>query len=151
MNFIKKIPAQDTYTVRKEVLRKNIDLPYKLKGDLNEDTFHLGAFKKNVLVGVVSFMKFETPELEGSQYQLRGMATLPQVRGEGYGNLLIKEGVLLLKEQGIGIVWCNAREVALGFYRKNDFEVIGASFDIVKVGIHYRMKRELTIFKENKN
>ena len=143
MNLIKKITAEETYGIRKEVLRKNIDLPFKLKGDLDDDTFHLGAFKEGEFVGVVSFMKFKTSEIKGTQYQLRGMATLPTVRGEGYGKLLVTEGIMLLKKENIDVVWCNARERALGFYKKNNFEIIGSSFDIPKVGIHHRMKQTL--------
>lgn len=141
MNSVKKISVELTYELRKEVLRKNIDLPYKFSGDLDETTFHLGAFKEEVLVGVVSFMKSPSNNMELAQYQLRGMATLPLVRGEGFGNLLISEGIKLVQEKEIETIWCNARKVAVGFYKKNGFKVEGTSFSIEKVGIHYKMKK----------
>lgn len=143
MKYIKKITTEETYPLRKEVLRKDIDLPYKFKGDLNEDTFHLGAFKGNKLVGIVSFVNFATDGITGSQYQLRGMATLHEVRGEGFGNLLIEKGVAILSKKKIAIVWCNARAIAVGFYKKNGFEIIGASFNIEKVGIHFKMYQKI--------
>lgn len=143
MITIKIIPTEETYNLRKEVLRKNIDLPYKFNGDLDESTFHLGAFKENKLVGIVSFMKSSNDNIQGTQYQLRGMATLPEVRGEGFGNLLIEKGTEILQQKAIEFVWCNAREIALGFYQKNEFQIIGQSFDIEKVGVHYKMVREL--------
>ncbi len=84
---IKNISTQDTYEIRLIVLRKNIDLPYKFEGDNDKDTFHLGAFYQNELVGIATFMKNTIySELE-EQYQLRGMATLPKVRGKGAGKL----------------------------------------------------------------
>jgi len=129
------------YDIRKEVLRKNIDLPYKFNGDFDEKTFHLGAFKNKELVGVVSFMKASLNDVDENQYQLRGMATLPKVRGEGFGKLLIDEGVRILQDMNIEIVWCNARIKAVGFYQKNAFKVEGELFDIPKVGDHYKMKR----------
>jgi len=143
LNSIKEISVEKIYTIRKSVLRENIDLPHKFNGDLEKDTFHLGAFKKEELVGIVSFMKTETKEIKGNQYQLRGMATLIKVRGEGFGNLLITAGVDILREKGINVVWCNAREKAIGFYKKNGFEIVGESFNIDKVGIHYKMKRNV--------
>ena len=143
MIVIKTILTEETYNLRKEVLRKNIDLPYKFNGDLEESTFHLGAFKENKLVGIVSFMESSFKEIKGTQYQLRGMATLPEVRGEGFGNLLIKKGTEILQQKAIEFVWCNAREVALGFYQRNGFEIVGQSFDIQKVGVHFKMVREL--------
>ncbi len=143
MITIKTIPTEETYNLRKEVLRKNIDLPYKFNGDLDESTFHLGAFKENKLVGIVSFMKLSNDNIQGTQYQLRGMATLPEVRGEGFGNLLIKKGAEILQQKAIEFVWCNAREVALGFYQRNGFEIVGQSFDIEKIGVHYRMVKEI--------
>lgn len=143
MITIKTIPTEETYNLRKDVLRKNIDLPYKFNGDLDESTFHLGAFKENKLVGIVSFMKSSNDNIQGTQYQLRGMATLPEVRGEGFGNLLIKKGTEILQQKAIEFVWCNAREVALGFYQRNGFEIIDQSFDIERVGAHYKMVKEI--------
>lgn len=143
MNSIKKISAEETYLIRKKVLRKNIDLPYKLKGDFDENSIHFGAFKDSEIVGVVSFMEFSTDVIEGFQYQLRGMATLSEVRGEGFGQLLIAKGAEVLKEKGVKNVWCNAREVAIGFYKKNGFTIIGDLFYIEKVGVHYKMVKKL--------
>ena len=46
---VKKITAIETYDIRLEVLRKNIPLPFEFKGDFDDDTFHLGAFKNGAL------------------------------------------------------------------------------------------------------
>ena len=64
---IKNIRAQETYPIRLEVLRKGIDLPYKFNGDLDSDTFHLGAFKDGKLIAVSSFMKVKKSHFKGSQ------------------------------------------------------------------------------------
>ena len=47
---VKKITAIETYDIRLEVLRKNIPLPFEFKGDFDDDTFHLGAFKNGKLI-----------------------------------------------------------------------------------------------------
>ena len=141
--MIKKISTKDTYLIRKEILRKNIDLPYKLQGDVDMDTFHLGAFKNEKIVGVVSFMKPQKSTFKEPQYQLRGMATALEVRGEGYGGKLVDKGFEILKKQNVEIVWCNARVKAVEFYQKKGFKIIGESFDIEKVGKHYKMFKNL--------
>ena len=46
--MIKLILAQETYSIRKEVLRKEFpDEPHQFKGDLDQGTFHLGYFYEN--------------------------------------------------------------------------------------------------------
>ena len=140
---IKNISAQDTYEIRLIVLRKNIDLPYKFEGDNDKDTFHLGAFYQNELVGIATFMKNTIDSELEEQYQLRGMATLPKVRGKGAGKLLIEEAKRIIKEKGISFLWSNARKEAVGFYESLNFKVIGEGFEVQKVGPHYKMVTEL--------
>ncbi|WGH75505.1 GNAT family N-acetyltransferase [Tenacibaculum tangerinum] len=136
---IKNISAQETYKIRLAVLRKNIDLPHKFQGDEDNNTFHLGAFNKGKQVGIASFMKNSFGDFEGSQYQLRGMATLPEVRGMGAGKMLIEEAKRILKTQGVEALWCNARKEAVGFYKNVGFQTIGEDFEVEKVGPHYKM------------
>lgn len=144
MKFIKHITAEETYSIRLEVLRKGVDLPYKFDGDSDKNTFHLGAFKQEKLVGVATFMKRKSTLIQNdTQYQLRGMATLTEVRGLGFGNLLLAEADSILKEKKIAILWCNAREIALKFYQKNGFEIIGKPFDIPQIGKHFVMYKRL--------
>ncbi|CAM1348469.1 GNAT family N-acetyltransferase [Tenacibaculum ascidiaceicola] len=136
---IKNISAQETYKIRLAVLRNNIDLPYKFKEDEFENTFHLGAFYNNKLVGIASFMRNRIDVVKGEQYQLRGMATLPEVRGMGAGRLLIEEAKRALKAKDINVLWCNARKEAVEFYESLNFVTIGEEFEVQKVGPHFKM------------
>ncbi|TYP96728.1 ribosomal protein S18 acetylase RimI-like enzyme [Tenacibaculum adriaticum] len=145
MKSIKNITAEETYSIRKEVLRKGIDLPYEFNGDFDKDTFHLGAYKNGELVGVVSFMRVKCDSLKGNQYQLRGMATLSKARGLGFGRLLINTATNELKKKEVDFIWCNAREVALKFYENNGFKILGDSFEIDKVGTHFKMYKNLNL------
>jgi len=67
------------------------------------------------------------------------MAVLESCQGKGYGHQLISEGEKLLKIKGGDFIWCNARVAAVPFYIKNDFEIIGDSFDIPIAGLHFLM------------
>lgn len=140
---IKEISAQETFPVRLEVLRKNIPLPYEFNGDFNSDTIHLGAFKNDELIAVSSYMKADNKNFEGAHYQLRGMATLNAFQGFGAGKLMLQEAVLILKEKNIDILWCNARIAAVEFYLKQGFKTFGEKFDILYIGEHYVMFKEL--------
>ncbi|MBT8317972.1 MAG: GNAT family N-acetyltransferase [Lutibacter sp.] len=141
---IKKVRPQDTYGIRKEILRKNIPLPFEFNGDFDESTFHLGAFKDEKLIAISSFMKAANTNLEGSQYQLRGMATLEAYQGYGAGKLMIQQALLLLNELEIDCVWCNARVTAVNFYKKQGFKIFGDSFMAEFIGEHYVMFKYLT-------
>ena len=114
-----------------------------MDGDNTPTTLHLGIYYKENLVGVSSFMEDSFKEFTGKQSRLRGMAVLPEYRKKGLAELLLKRGEQLLKEKRHTLLWFNAREVALSFYKNLEYEVMGSIFDIPKVGPHYRMKKEL--------
>lgn len=139
MITVKNISAEETYSIRLEVLRKNIPLPYKFNGDFDKETFHLGAFKNNQLIAVSSFMQVKNNNLKGNQFQLRGMATLEGFQGLGAGKLMVNKSIEILKTQKMECLWCNARIIAVEFYKKQGFEVSGELFDIKHVGPHYLM------------
>lgn len=136
---IKKISAIETFPIRAEVLRKNIALPSEFNGDLDKDTFHLGAFKDDELIAVCSFMKAKNRLFKGEQFQLRGMATLEEFQGLGAGKLMMKLAVEILTDLGVNCLWCNAREIAVPFYEKQGMGIVGKPFEIQLIGMHYVM------------
>ncbi|AOW19887.1 GNAT family N-acetyltransferase [Urechidicola croceus] len=140
---IKFVSPEQTYEIRREILRKNIPLTEKIQGDFEDDTFHLGAFSNGILVSVATFMKDNHQYFSGFQFRLRGMATLEKVQGKGLGKQLIFKAEEFLKEKNVSILWCNARVVALKFYQNCGFETIGEEFEIPLIGGHYVMFKEL--------
>lgn len=140
---IVEIPTLNTFPIRLEVLRKNIPLPYEFNGDFDSETFHLGAYKDDELIAVSSYMKTSNSNFEGNQYQLRGMATLTEHQGSGAGKLMLQQAFLILKERNTKVLWCNARIAAVDFYKKQGFQTFGEKFEILHVGGHYVMFKEL--------
>ncbi len=140
---IKEITAEQTYELRKIELRKNMSLSSQFSGDLDADTFHLGLFINNELVSIVSFMRSDYKEFTEKQFQLRGMATKENYQGKGFGKMLITKSEELLKEKEVIIIWCNARIVALDFYKKQGLKIIGKEFDIPQIGGHFVMYKKL--------
>lgn len=146
MNFnIKQIPSEETHSVRHPILRAGYPIESCIfDGDNLKTTFHLGIFTEDKLLGVCSFFKNNHPSFsENEQYQLRGMAILEPHQKQGLGELLLKHGENILKTKHANLVWCNARETAIHFYAKNEFQITGTPFNIETVGIHYLMHKSL--------
>ena len=140
---VRKITAGETYEIRLKVLRINSPLSFKFQGDLDGDTFHLGVFENKKLLAVASFVKSTHSLLKGSQYQLRGMATLESFQNLGFGKILLQEAEVRLRSLNTEVLWCNARVIAFDFYKKQGFEFFGKIFEIDHVGLHVAMVKRL--------
>jgi len=143
MISVEEIKAEDTYPIRKELLRKNMDLSSQFTGDFDKESFHLGLFYENKLVSIVSFMKTNHKMLNGEQYQLRGMATIEKFQGKGLGKILVEKSEEILINKNINYVWCNARVIALNFYKNIGFIIMGEPFEIPPIGKHFSMSKKL--------
>ena len=143
---IQKITAAETYTVRQSVLRPGRPLSECIfEGDLSSETFHLGAFFDEDLIGVASFMQKKNPMFfQSFQYQLRGMAVLPDFKAKGIGAALLKAGEAELKKLDTQpFLWFNARNYAIGFYKKFGYQTKGTEFDVPGVCPHIVMFQQL--------
>lgn len=143
--LIKEISSLETYTVRHPVLREGRPIEdCRFDRDDLPTTFHLGLFYAGKLVGVASYMKNDHALFSNeNQYQLRGMAILKTYQGKQLGDALFKQGETLLKEKNVSLLWFNAREVAVNFYKRNDSEIIGEPFEIKGIGTHYVMFKSI--------
>lgn len=99
------------------------------------------------LIGVVSVIPEAAPrQLAGpaaaGAWRLRGMAVHPSARGLGVGRDLL--GAVVERMLGLPapvLLWCTAREAAVGFYAKAGFEEAGGQFDVAGIGAHRLMWR----------
>lgn len=113
-------------------------------GDEEPDTLHVGAFRGEELVGIASAMREAPPgEPDPLAWRLRGMATLPEVRGQGYGGALLDRCLGHALDHGGDLAWCTARVPAAGFYRRHGFESVGDVFEVPPIGPHVLMRRRL--------
>lgn len=136
---IKEITALETFSVRHPVLRygKPIESCH-FEGDDLPTTTHFGLFNEGQLTAVISM--FEANNIlfsERKQFQIRGMAVLEQYQKKGFGEVLLKYCENQIKSKMGEIIWFNARETAVGFYEKSEYQKIGAGFEIADIGIHY--------------
>lgn len=148
---IRRIPASQTYLVRQPVLRPGRPLSECIfEGDLSPETFHLGYFKDENLLGVASFMKKQNPMfLQPFQYQLRGMAVLTDLKGKGIGAALLNAGEAEIQKLNASVLlWFNARNYAVGFYKKFGYQTKGTEFDVPGVCPHIVMFQQLGVEKK---
>ena len=136
-----RIKANDTHHIRQRMLRPNGTIEdCMFQGDNDELTFHLGAFVDKRLVSVASFYFEKSPQFpEAYQYRLRGMATLPEFQGQGLSSALLRTAFPVIKNNQCSLLWCNAREKALGFYEKLGFKSTGELFSLPHIGKHMLM------------
>jgi GNAT superfamily N-acetyltransferase len=136
---IRRIRAEETRLLRHQVLRPH-QLPEQLiyPGDDHPQSFHAGAFHQNQLMGIASVAPEICPALPNADaWRLRGMATLPAVRGQGYGAALVEACVAYIQSYGASILWCHGRTSALPFYRALGFVAHGDEFMSPDTGPHY--------------
>ncbi|MFT4781503.1 MAG: ribosomal-protein-alanine N-acetyltransferase [Pseudohongiellaceae bacterium] len=143
--YIREVSAKETYTIRHAVLRKGRPIEdCQFRDDALETTIHIGIYIDAQVVGIATFVQNKNKLFsEEKQYQLRGMAILEIFQGRQLGERLLNYGEQMLEEKHIARLWFNARETAVGFYKKNNYETVGLSFEIDNVGTHYVMTKIL--------
>lgn len=108
---------------------------HEFHGDFDGNTFHLGYFNGNQLLGIVTIMK------NGEVAQIRGMAVEQQQQGKGIGRELMLEAEKILTQENVHKIWMNARETAVPFYEKLGYSIEGEIFMIKPIGFHYLMTK----------
>jgi len=123
--------------------------------DESEGAIHLAGMKGEEVVGVASLFLQKCDRFSGffegeKVYRLRAMGVLGQVRGKGVGEAIINKAVNILKEEEVKVIWCDARDVAWGFYKRCGFEfgmdeegVECDAYTVPNIGLHKMMFRRL--------
>lgn len=144
--LIRPVTAEEARPLRHRVLRP--EHPFDSTayvGDDAEGTVHLGIFDDGErLVGIASLYHEGRPgagSIDG--WRLRGMATAAEVHGRGFGTALLAACGDCVAAAGGAELWCNARKRAIGFYRRDGFEVVGDEFEVPGIGPHVVMVRRL--------
>ncbi len=140
------ITSKETHPLRFEVLwqHKNSLNECGLEIDDLESTFHVGAYKNEELVSIGTFLLQNNEKFkELKQYRLRAMATSPKVRGENFGKKIIEFAINELQKRNVELLWCDAREIALGFYEKMGFKTVGDFYDVPQIGLHKLMYKKI--------
>lgn len=142
--LIRRVTASDVYPLRHRVLRPNQTLADCVwQQDTDAETAHFAAEMDNQIVGIASIAISPREADPPNTWRLRGMATVPELQGQGIGAKVLAACLTHAKARGGALIWCNARTTALAFYRRHGFETVGEEFDIKGIGPHYVMVRPL--------
>ncbi|KAI0005678.1 GCN5-like N-acetyltransferase [Xylariaceae sp. FL0662B] len=136
---IRAITASETYALRHAVLWPHKPLEHvKLPSDASGR--HFGAFirlppttstddgsgsSREELVSIISLF---VDDEERGDARFRKFATAPAWQGRGVGSALLAYTIEAAASAGARRVWCDARQSALGFYRRFGMEAEGDVF-----------------------
>jgi GNAT superfamily N-acetyltransferase len=136
--------------LRRDVLRPGQPLSKVMHDyDFAPDTFHVAAFgPRNQVAACATFYPEPPPHDENDadndhSWRLRAMASLPQLRGQGYGAPTLRYGIAEIRRRGGTLLWCNARTGAVGFYERIGFSIVSDEFEVVSIGPHFVMEIHL--------
>lgn len=133
---VRRVGADVVRPLRQAVLRPGSD-PAESVYPQDDDaaTVHIAALDGEVVVGTATMFP---EEYDGRPaWRLRGMAVAEERRGSGIGSVLFAALLTTVQRQGCDLLWCNARTVALTFYRGHGFDVVGDEFLVASGVPHY--------------
>jgi len=142
--YIRHITPTEARPIRHQVLRPGQPVETVMfPGDDDPTTVHYGAALRGELIGIVSLFHQKPDWTNEDSWMMRGMATIPDYQGKGYGEALVQRCIEHAKHKGGKILWFNARTSAVDFYKKLGFETRGEVFDVEGGGPHIVMWKQL--------
>ena len=112
-------------------------------GDYLPDAVHFCAEDCGGNIVCIASVWEERPRWEPGEarcWRLRGMATAPAWRGRGLGSAVLAAVVAHVAANGGGLLWCNARLGAVGFYARAGLVATGKSWEEPVIGPHVAMR-----------
>jgi GNAT superfamily N-acetyltransferase len=133
---IRRITAWDTIALRDLVLRPNLPRGGShYPGDDAPDSLHVGVYvtasAQSALAAVATLCREPMPGEEiFFSWRLRGMATLPEYRGRGFGKQLAQHCIAYAVQQRGTLVWCTSRVATVPFYHALGFAESSETFPL---------------------
>jgi GNAT superfamily N-acetyltransferase len=160
---VEQVRPEVTYDLRARVLRPGRPpIDARFTGDAAPDALHYAAYavatadaayavatadaaydRADRVVGVVAIVPEAAPDGAPGR-RLRGMAVHPDERGEGVGRALLIRAFDGVARLGGGLLWCQARLPAAGFYTRAGFAPAGEPWEDPQIGPHLQMRRIVT-------
>lgn len=124
--------------LRTLVLRKPLNLSFSKEELQNENNqTHFGCSFENLAIASLSLV-----ELDQQTIKLRQVCTHPNYQGKSIGQQLSTFAENWAIENEYKYIECNARKVAVNFYKKMGYSIVSEMF--YEVGLeHYKMKKEI--------
>ena len=143
MNILKvefATPEYDeTVSLRYKILRLPLNLDFTAEDLAKEYTdIHLAAYDGAwILRGCLVL----TPKTK-TVIKMRQVAVDADIQGKGVGRMMVEKSEQMARSLGYKMMELNARDVAVPFYKKLDYQVEGEMFEEVSIA-HYKMVKVL--------
>ncbi len=127
-----------TVTFRDDLLRRPLGLRMSEHDLAGEDRqLHVAAMEGSRVVGCIVLKPISDDSIK-----LRQMAVHPDLRAHGLGSRILREAEALALEKGYRAVEIHSRTVAVDFYLRNGYAVVGEEFEEVTIP-HVKMTKKL--------
>jgi predicted GNAT family N-acyltransferase len=143
---VRRAAVAEILPLRHAVLRPGQPLDAaSFDGDDEVTTVHLAAVLDGAgdVVGCATLLP--RPHDGRPGWQLRGMATRPDLVRQGVGGAVLSAAEDLVRKGGGDLLWCNARRGAVAFYASAGWRVVSDEFDVPGIGPHHVMVKELRV------
>ncbi|PZD79684.1 GNAT family N-acetyltransferase [Mesonia sp. K7] len=136
-----EVSVSEILPVRQQVLRQGKPLEAcMMESDELSTTQHFALKENQKVVAIATIMQQKNDLFsQEKQVRLRGMAVLPEYQKQQLGKKLLTQVENKFVKPHYDLMWFNAREKAVPFYRKLGFEIIGERFLIEGIGEHFVM------------
>jgi ribosomal protein S18 acetylase RimI-like enzyme len=127
------------YDLRWRILRKPWTQPRGSERDeLEGESIHVMACEKGKPLGV-GRVHFNSSK----EAQIRYMAVEEGLQGKGIGTMILQELEKNAERKGATHIILNARESAVGFYKKHGYRIVGKAHTLFGVIPHHEMRKKL--------
>ncbi len=145
---VERVEVERVLALRQAVLRPHLgpQQRFELPDDRLESTLCLGAVLSDGTVVGTARLTREPPPFDARaqrSWRLRGMATAPSFRRRGVGSAIMRVLGAHVSAEGGGVLWCNARLAAVGFYEQGGLRRWGEVWDEPEIGPHVVMWTEV--------
>jgi len=129
------------YYLRWKILRKPWNQPKgsEIDDNLEDKSIHIMVCDEDRRPVGVARLHFNTPE----EAQIRYMAVDDDFQRRGIGAMLLEELERRAKKRGAKYIILNARENAVGFYRKNGYIIVEKTYILFDTIQHFKMRKDL--------
>lgn len=126
---VEEVASTELHDLRRRVLRNNDPASSVIdQRDEDPESLHFAIRSDETVVACGSLFPSASPLGDDAKtYQLRYLATEEVLQGHGFGSLLLRAAEDRLSSLGVDLVWANARDTALDFYRKTGWVEIPGS------------------------
>lgn len=135
---IRQVPLDAVVPLRHRILRPQEGAESTLiDEDRSPDAVHYGAYIGSTIIGTLSIVPQRFPHYpyeEGGR--LRGLATVPEVRGQGVASLLLSRVVEEARLREVKLIWAFTRLRAVALHTRIGFEPVGDVFEYPGTGPH---------------